>query len=256
MDSRHMYSLPPLRLLSITALLLCIIVCDSAPAFARAGDRNIGEDVAIAFFKAGGTNPDFDLWAKNSMDYKVAAPARAAEVLQTEKQRILKKWQAYNPEENVLEVKGNVNVELKAFLTKEGEEQYWMYMSFDQGEITYFPYKYQNYLFAVIPQQIESLMIQQLQKEQYLLIRKDFQEKDFGVAALTLQLKPVKSYTQQPYNIDDKEQWALLCDIATMALASQGTGQSMWNHSADWYVSPVRQELQDLYQQPSDAPVH
>lgn len=250
-----MYSPLSLRLFFFATILLCALAFVTTPVFARAGDPDVAEDVAIAFFKTGATNPDFDLWAKNSMEYKVASPARAPEVLQTEKQRLLKKWKAYNPEENVLEVKGNVNVELKAFMTKEGEEQYWMYMSFKAGEISYFPYKYQNYLFAVIPQQIESLMIQQLQKEQYMLIRKDFGEKDFGVAALTLQLKPVKSYTQQPYVIDDKEQWALLCDIATMALSAQSNGQSMWNYSADWYVSPVRQELQDLYQRPSDAPV-
>lgn len=249
-----MYSPLSLRLFFFAVFLSCAVFLAGAPAWARAGDPDIAEDVAIAFFKAGDTNPDFDLWAKNSMEYKVASPARAAEVLQVEKQRLLKKWRAYNPEENVLEVKGNVNVELKAFTTKEGEEQYWMHMGFKEGEISYFPYKYQKYLFAVIPQQIESLMIQQLQKEQYMLIRKDFGEKDFGIATLTLQLKPVKSYTQQPYVIDDKEQWALLCDIATMALAAQGTGQSMWNYSADWYVSPVRQELQDLYQSPSAAP--
>ena len=189
------------------------------------------------------------------MDYKVASPARAGEVLLIEKQRLLKKWKAFNLEESVLDVRGNVSVELKAVMNKEGQEQYWMYMTFKEGEVTYFPYKYQNYLFAVIPQQIETLMIQPLQKEQYLLMRKDFLESDIGGAVLSLQLKPVKAYTQQPYVIDEKEQWALLCDIATMSLVSQSSGHAMWNYGADWYVSPVTQELRDLYQNPSETPV-
>ena len=234
-------------------LVLCALVMASVQSFAaRDEDSATGEDVAIAFFKTGETNPDFDLWAKNSKDYKVSSPARANEVLFIEKQRLIKKWKAFNLEESVLEIRGNVTVDLKVVVDKDAVEQYWMYVTFKEGGVTYFPYKFQNYLFAVIPQQIETLTIQPLQKEQYDLLHNDFKGKT-GTAQLSLQLKPVKAYMQQPYMIDDKEQWALLCDIATMSLYSRTTRQILWNYGAEWYVSPVTEELRDLYQSPTEG---
>lgn len=249
-----MISRPRLRPI-FSLFFLCALTLLGAPQIlhAQQSEAASGEDVAIAFFKTGDTNPDFDLWAKQSKDYKVAAPAIASEALFNEKQRLILKWRDYDPEESVLNVVGRVNVELKSVMTKSGEEQYWMYMMFPDGEVTYFPYKFLDYRIAVIPQQIESLMIQSLQKEQYDLIRANFGGGPGGLAFLSLQLKPAKAYMQQPYVIDGKEQWALLCDIATMSLHSHKTKQAMWNFGADWYVSPVSEELRDLYQKQDES---
>lgn len=241
---------PLLSLFCLCALTLSVA---SHTVRAQQSEAASGEDVAIAFFKTGDTNPDFDLWAKQSKDYKVAPPALASEALFNEKQRLILKWRDYDTEESVLNVVGRVNVELKAVVTKQGGEQYWMYMVFPDGDVTYFPYKFLDYKIAVIPQQIESLMIQPLQKEQYDLIRSNFGGGAGGLAFLSLQLKPAKSYMQQPYVIDGKEQWALLCDIATMTLHSYKTKQAMWNFGADWYVSPVSEELRDLYQKQDES---
>lgn len=238
--------------LSFFAFVLIGIQAIAAPVSSAPGGDEFatGEDVAIAFFKAGHTNPNFDLWAKNTRNYKVAPPARASEILFEEKQRLIKKWQAYDLEENVLDIGGKVNVELQKVLTKEGIEEYWMHLTFEEGDVTYFPYKFQDYEFAVIPQQIETLLIQKLQKEQYDLINGSIKNGE-GMAYISLQLKPVKAYMQQPYKIDNKEQWALLCDIATMSLISPNNKQTLWNYGANWYVSPVTQELRDLYREPA-----
>ncbi len=239
------------RLAFLCVAVMCAVTC--LPVNASAQETTTGEDVAIAFFKTGDSNPDFDLWAKSSKEYKVAPPARADEALFNEKQRLFTKWRAYDPDADVLNVSGNVRVELKAVTLKSGEEQFWMYMIFPEGDVTYFPYKFLEYHFAVIPQQIETLMIQQLQKEQYDMILSSFSGSPAGNAVLHLQLKPARAYMQQPYIIDNKEQWALLCDIATMSLISARAGKTMWNYGADWYVSPVTQELRDLYQQPTGS---
>jgi len=246
MISFHIPRIFPIALLSLALLFPAMAIAQQNDGSASA------EDVAIAFFKAAGENPDFDLWAKNTRDYKRAAPAQANEILDKEKQRLMVKWREYKSAENVLDIRGNVSVELKSTLEKDGTQHYWMYLSFEAGDITYFPFEFQDYKFAVIPQQIETLMIQEIREEQLNLIRNDFGGAMSGNAYLYLQLKPVKAYMQQPYVIDDTEQWALLCDIATLSLVSTKKAGALWNYGADWYVSPATETLRDLYQTPAE----
>lgn len=253
MDPYHMISSAAHRsLFLMTALLLSLII--STPAHAQR-NKNVSsaEDVAIAFFKAGGTNPDFEGWAKASRDYKTASATRAGEALSDEKQRLFKKWRAFNPDESLLTVSSDINLELKAVVTKEGEESFWMYMIFPHGDVTYFPYKFLEYDFAIIPQQIETMMIQPLQKQQYELFIQTFGGERKRSATLSLQLKPVRAYMQQPYLIDNKDQWILLCDIATMSLSVDKSGHPIWTYGSDWYVSPVTQELRELYSKPGES---
>lgn len=238
---------------SVTRALIFLALLLPATAQAQRDEGSAtGEDVAIAFFKTAGENPDFDLWAKNTRDYKRAAPARANETLDKEKQRLMVKWRDYNSSEDVLNIRSTVSIELKSTLAKDGTQHYWMYLSFEAGDITYFPFEFQDYKFALIPQQIETLMVQEIREEQLNLIRNDFGGAMSGDAHLYLQLKPVKAYMQQPYVIDDAEQWALLCDIATLSLVSTKKGGSLWNYGADWYVSPATETLRGLYQTPTE----
>ncbi len=239
------------RSLAFLALFCLLFVVH--PARAQVDEAVQAEDVAIAFFKTGDTTPDFDKWARNSKEYKVAAPAMAREIFFNEKQRLIGKWRAFDPADGVINVSGRVRVEVTVEVNKEGYEQHWMYLTFENHDVAYFPYKYLDYDIAVIPQQIETLLIQPLTKDQYELIRADMRGMPKGWAYLQLQLRPVKSYIHQPYEIDGKQQWALLCDVATMSLVSQRSRSSMWNYGADWYVSPVTDQLRDLYQNPGEG---
>lgn len=244
------------RVLFFMALIMPICVLAVSPSRAQYNtSTSSAEDVAIAFFQTGGTNPNFEQWARSSQEYKVAAPAMANEVLSNEKQRLFKKWRSYKADENVLTVSGSVRIELKTVTTKEGNEEHWMHMAFTEGAVTYFPYKFLDYAFAVIPQQIESMLIQPLQKQQYELFVQSFGGLKTGNATLSVQLKPSRSYLQQPYMIDNKEQWVLLCDVATLSLLNNRNSEPMWNYASDWYVSPITQELRDLYQKPGIAPL-
>ncbi len=232
-------------------ILSFTLLFSSLPARAELNDgAAIGEDVAIAFFKAAGENPDFDLWAKKTMDYRRAPPARAQGVLEREKQRLMVRWRDYNQDEDTLTVRGNVGIELKSTLDEDDVQRYWMYITFKAGDVTYFPFRFHDYKFAVIPQQIETLMIQQVTLEQFNLMRADFSNNTTGPAYLYLQLKPFKAYMQQPYRIDDLDQWALLCDIASMSIVSMQKSGTMWTYAADWYVSPATEGIRDLYKTP------
>ena len=241
-----------------TIFLFCSVLLAAAlsPHQARAQIESIsadGEDVAIAFFKTAETNPDFEAWAKGSKGYKSVASVRAGEYIEKETQRLVREWREYDPETDVLNVRADVDIEIKAVTDAKGDEKYWMYIMFEGEQITYFPYSYQEYDFAIIPQKIETLTIQELQKQQFELMSEKLGKKSAGPAVIYLQLKPVRAYINQPYLIDNAEQWALLCDVATMSLTSKKGDDTFWNYGADWYVSPVTEQLQDLYKAPTEG---
>ncbi len=240
------------RCLFISLIVLSLALASQSQAQMR-DKPSSEEDVAIAFFKTAGTNPDFDLWAKGTQEYKTTAPARVGEYMFREKQRLMRQWQRYDNQEPIIDVKAPVLLEVKATTDQEGNESHWMYISFGNDEAVYFPYKFQEYQIAVIPQMIETLMIQPLQKEQYDMILGEFENKAVGNGMMYIQLKPVKAYIHQPYKIDNKDQWALLADIATMSIKSMKSGTPYWTYSADWYTSPVTEELRDLFQTPSQG---
>lgn len=242
----------PLCLLRRAALTLMLVaICPALITLpARADDfLTSGEDVAIAFFKTAKSNPDFDLWAKKSKKYKTVAPAFSAEFLAEEKQRILRKWKKYDERESFIELKLPVTVTLnRKIIDDKGNEEYWMHITMPDSEMVYFPYQFQDYKFAVIPQKIETLSLQPLQKAQFELMIAEFEEKNIGTAHLYMQLSPVKAYMDQPYEIDGTEQWALVTNVAGLALKSKRTDAALWNYTAPWYLSPVKQDLENLYQ--------
>jgi hypothetical protein len=244
------YMIP--RLIFFSIFLLFLATGQNASAQMRV-EASSAEDVAIAFFKTANTNPDFELWAKSTQEFKTIAPARVNDYMFRETQRLMRLWQKYDTQEPIIDIKANVLLEVKATADKDGNQFYWMYISFGKDDAVYFPYKFQEYKIAVIPQMIETMMIQPLQKEQYEMIVQEFEGKATGNGTMYMQLKPVKAYIHQPYKIDNEDQWALLSDVATMSIKSVKTNTPYWTYSADWYTSPVTEELQDLYQTPSQG---
>jgi hypothetical protein len=212
------------------------------------------EDVAIAFFKTGNTVPDFTLWAKGTPEFQHTAPALVPEYLEKEKQRLQQVWAGYNAAEDFLTVAGYVTVSLRAMQDPKDKkkEAYSMRIRFEAGDLTYFPYSFQKYEIAVIPQKLETNLSPSLMKEQYQMILDKFGKAE-GNARLYLVLRPVKAYMNQPYELDGREQWMMLCDIVSLSLV--GNDESpLWNYAADWYVSPRTQELRELYKKPPTVP--
>jgi len=233
----------PLRALLLT---LFILLVQTSSTFAQDG-LSTNEEVAIAFFKAGNTNPDFDLWARKSDKYKVVAPAFAHEYLQEEKQRLMRAWQAYNPRERSIEMKTSVSIHLKTKPKEDGTHEYWMNIAMPDMDPIYFPYNYLDYKFAIMPQKLETMTLHTLQEPQFELMRAEFENAMAGSADLYIQLIPTKAYMDQPYQIDEQDQWVLITDVASLALKSQKNGTALWSYTAPWYLSPVKKKLETLY---------
>ncbi len=246
-----------MNLRHISSILFALLLILSFGAFpGKAGaqmeaEASTGEEVALAFFYTAKTNPDFELWAKNAKEYKRRSATRAKDFIYEESQRLMRAWQDYDADRDLITVKVPVNIDLKTALEKDGEQTYWMYMSLDEKGVTYFPFKHMDYNIAVIPQMIENLMIQKITEQQFAMMQEDLKRPQGGTASLLLQLKPAKAYINQPYMIDNVEQWVLLSDIVSMTLRSAKDGAIFWNYGADWYVAPRANELRDLYKTPA-----
>lgn len=237
---------------ALIAISCAVIFMGTAPCFAQEDDGATAEQVAMAYFKTANIKPDFEKWARASDEFKSIAPARVPDFLEKETGRLEKEWKAYNPNENNLKINIPADITLKSTVDKENEIHYLIYITFQQGPIDYFPYVFQEYNFAILPQKLESTLVQPLPKEQLEYLFNQFGESEKGSAMLHIELKPAKAYTSQPFEMDGIEQWVLLADIATMSLTSLKNGSQLWNFGAKWYVSPGTKALQDLYKGSQD----
>lgn len=220
-----------------------------SPSLAQSsGEAATSRDVFMAFFKAGDTNPDFDKMAAAHPEYRMVPRARQPSFLREERSRLVSEWQKLKSSEELLLVRVPVFSEIAHVQTADGREVYTLTLTLEQGDHVYFPYEYMDYKIAVLPQKIDELLYHEIQKSQYDLILSSLEGKRRGMSHIWFRLKPVKSYTNQPYDIGGTEQWVLLANIAGLSLVTQ-KGENLWHYSAPWYVSPVKNDLLDIYEE-------
>ncbi|MFA5592978.1 MAG: hypothetical protein WC989_06670 [Micavibrio sp.] len=232
-------------LLFCAAALFCLALY-AAPALAQQ-KLSDGEDVAFSFFKTAGSNPDFTKWARHSAGYRTAAPSLAAKYLTDEKQRLMRRWQSMREDDRNIHIRMEVPLQLHYEQTGPEEITYSMHMVLPEGDPFYLPYHYRDYNFAVMPDGLQGAAGQPLRKEQFDLIYQDFGESLHGEAYLYILLIPTRAYADRPYDLNGTEQWALITRIGALSLKSRRGGAALWDMTAPWYLSPVRQELNDLY---------
>jgi hypothetical protein len=90
------------KILLTTFLAATLLIHPQIACAQFEGKVSSNEDVAMAFFKTGNTKPDFELWARNTKNYKVQPPTHALRYIEDEKQRLIKAWQKYDPESNTI----------------------------------------------------------------------------------------------------------------------------------------------------------
>lgn len=222
------------------------------PAIAQpAGKTSSSEDVAIAFFKTGNVQPDFTRWAMKATKHAMVQKTREKDYLEKETRRLSLLWNNYDPSRDMLSVKTLVNVTLNSTVSNQGEVSYSMMLSFQKGAADYFPFKFQDYMIALVPQKLSNLFVQPLHKEEYNLLHTTF-DGSSGRGILYLLLKPVKADLTQPYEMDNHEQWMFVTDVAGMNLQSSAEAP-LWDYSAPWYVTPTTADVQQMFTRHKDA---
>lgn len=242
----HVFTIRPLRIMSVILLFLLLAPAPAAVAQIQGESAASAKDVFMAFFKAGDTSPDFEKMAEGHPDYPLVPRARQDSFLREEKTRLIAEWRAYNPEEDLLLVRVPIFTEIARMQDDAGNDSYTLTLTLEQGDNVFFPYEYLDYKIAVLPQKIDELLYHQIPKSQYDLILNAMEGKKRGIAHMWFRLKPVKSYMNQPYDIGGVDQWVLLANIAGLSLVTKN-GENLWNYAAQWYVSPVKDDLLDIY---------
>lgn len=238
----------------LSAILLTVLLCQlfSGTSLAQAPEKSsTNEDVAIAFFKTGGVTPDFTKWAMKSDKHATVQKAREKEYLEKELRRYNELWNAYDPARDMIAVKATAAVSLGTAVSAAGEVSHSMTILFDKGAADYFPFQYQDYMIAVIPQKLNQFLAQSLPPEQFNLLQASFDGKASGRAVLYFLLKPVKADMSRPYEMDGHEQWMFVTDIAGLSLKN-ARGQPLWNYTAPWYVTPTTKDVRDMFIQQED----
>ena len=201
------------------------------------------EDVAFAFFKTAGERPDFDNWARASNGYMTAAPAFADKVLEEEKQRLLRRWQA---KEQPLEIKMTLPVTLFAG-TQGDAPEYWLSFDIPRTEPFYLPYHYRAYDIALMPDGLQKLATHKIEKAQYNLLLSAFRGRTSGQGDLYVLFVPVRSYIEEPVELNGTMQWAMIVKPAAATLRAE-SGAVLWSYAQEWYITPEVEGVRGLYE--------
>lgn len=232
------------------ALLLVFAVICTASLFSNAALAQFRlsneEDVAIAFFKTGGQEPNYETLVRGLKDYARTPLARQEAFFARETTRLRGAYQNYNPETGLLTIRTRAEIDLHHEWIDKETEHHSMTVFFGKDDALFFPYKLGDYNIAVVPTKMDARFTRDIAASQYNLIKSTFGDNTKGNAIMYIQMKPSKAYMDEPINMGGLDQWALVADVVNLTLTDPNDVQ-MWNYSAGWYVSPQTKELNELY---------
>lgn len=239
--------------LSITLIVLSLYF---SPAQAQPKNFSNGEDVAIAFYKTGGLQPNYSGWIERSSPYQDTPWAQREDVMKEERERLSEKFDAYNLSQD------DIILRTKVFLSTEEvyeeieediiETSYFLNTEFASGEdVSYFPFEYAKENFALMPFGMDKLTRTKIDKldfnnyEEIIVPNRAYQ--------LIVRLRPKESVTARPIKIDGLNQWVLKTEIASSEIWSH-KGALIWEYTAPWYVAPELEKIQSIYDlKPTDS---
>ena len=228
------------------------------PAQAEVGAAKISstEDVVIAFYKTGNARPNFEKWIVEREPYRTTALALRPELMDKEMTRLKNAYAAFNPQTDLLTVRTEGMVRVGQFQdpAQPGATITRLDISFRAGEADYFPYDFMGERFAVIPKDLQKLLKPTIQNQQYPYMRDVL--KNGKPVTIILELRPAKADMEAPFNLDGtgggpdaedgKGQWMFLTDVAAISIWN-AKGSMLWEYTAPWYITPIRDSLLDLH---------
>jgi hypothetical protein len=236
------------------AFFLLTFICSTAffATIAQAQFRlSNEEDIAIALFKTGGQEPNYETLVRGLEDFARTPLARQPEFFAKHTARLRNAYQNYNPETGLLTIRTKAQIELHHEWLDKETERHSMSVFFGKDDALFFPYKLGDYNIAVVPTKMDARFTRDIAPSQYSLIKTSFGETNQGNAIIYIQLKPEKAYLDEPIKMGGLDQWALVADVVNLTMTDNHDNQ-MWNYSASWYVSPQTKELNDLYDEQAE----
>lgn len=238
------------RLALILVLFFCLIMVPQS-LFAQGGFKGAtAEDVALSFYKTANTMPNFEEWAKKSPGFRYQSVTEAPIYIEKEKERLLKKWIALEKDDDVLNIRTIVPLHIDKIVDEKGlKESHVLKIMFPNLKETYFPYKHNDNIFAIIIPDLNKFFELPISEEQANLVMADLQTNKKQEVVINFFIKPYKSYTDKPRRLNKADQWVMLGNIVSLTISSKKTGTPLWHYGAKWYISPKGKELRDIYKE-------
>lgn len=205
------------------------------------------EDIAIAFYKKGSKIPNFDTWIIGQPPYNTTPWAMREKVLNDEKLRLVEKYQAYDPENDLIRIRAPIHINFETIPDKKNSNLLHNIMVItynNAGDESYYPYKFLDQYITIVPSNMKAYTSAALTNEQYDYIKNQISQSRNPTAYI--ELKPSVTDHEGPHNIDGLDQWIMTADIVSYLIIND-EGSIIWEKTAPWYVAPQTQELNSLY---------
>lgn len=244
----------PLNILNlkIAFIILCVFMI-SAPTSSKAQftiEQSSSEEAFIAFYKTGGTIPNFEGWIKSRAPYNIAPWAMREQIYEEEQTRLVEAFENFKPAEDFLKIRSKIKVDFEEFQMKNPEtgvdEKHIVMKSifFNKGDATiYFPYEFMDQYIALVPDNIEKFTSAIITKEEFDYISKNVTDRP----TVYIEMVPFYANLESPENLDGQDQWALHTKVVSYLIINP-KGSVIWEKTAPWYVSPRTKSLNKLYE--------
>lgn len=205
------------------------------------------EDIAIAFYKTGGIQPNFKQWVEKSELYQDTPAARRDEVMDRELQRLASRYHSFNPKKNLLIIQTYAKIKAEEVIDPvKKTKSYSAEITFaKEPDAFFFPYVFQENNFAVMPLDLQKMMKTNLSEMEYQSID-DLSAKNKSYP-FVLALRPTEAKTDEPIEISDVHQWILKTEIITADIWKEN-GALIWEYTSPGYIAPETKVLNELFE--------
>ena len=238
----------------LAAVILLLLICFYQPATAQNRVTfSSTEDIAIAFYKTGGSIPNFERWTKERKPYNLTPWARREAMLKNEMTRLKLAYRNFDPKGDFLTIRTFVDMDPQEQVGEDEEVTYKLPITFSEApDALYFPYEFLGERIVLMPYSMEKVMNGEITEAQYEFITDALRHS--AKNTMIVRLRANEADLSRPYKIDGLYQWVFKTDIVSLEIWSK-QGRLLWEYTAPWYTSPNTVKLNNIYNdRPTESP--
>lgn len=231
--------------LILATALACFVNAATAQEIKKRLKFSTTEDVAIAFYKTGGSMPNFERWIKERDPYKHTSAGRRPEVMAQEKARLKRAYNNFDPRVDQIIIRTIVDTKVNASQDEEENIKYNIDLQFSKApEALYFPYDFIGERIVIMPNKLDLLMKSEIDQQQYIFLEDAL--RNAVQHTMIVRLVAKEADLSKPYKIDGLQQWVMKAEVVSLEVWNEA-GSLLWEYTAPWYMSPDTMRLNNLY---------
>ena len=203
------------------------------------------ERAVFAFFRAAGTAPDYDFWIKSSSRYNAMPENHKNAYMLDEMLRLGRGYSAYDPNENMLELKINVIVKYISGEEDEPPRITFDFFQVDEAYVPTFAYPYGEDVISLIIDRLAAFSNVRLDEAQNatLLPKIPYVDEYFD-AKLIVHVRVSRAETKKPIITNGVRQWLMIGDVAHLKceVGYMGRDRLLWDFVAPWYEEALEEK--------------